>query len=247
MTDSHVHLGWYVDRYHALDVVTVALRDAGIDTIAVSSTSTCAEEYEFVISEMLWLQEEWGENVFPLFWITPGMLNSGCVDILWDADIKWKGLKMHWHANPEFYHDPSLMKQLMKDNRFAELPILLHTGEFPVCHAAVFEQNLTNYPERTFILAHGRPIGETEKLIEAYQNAYVDTAFMAVNDIVRLVNQGLSDKILWGSDCPINEHVYPQFVTSEYLKQSLKALSEQVSEGDFIKITDTNFKKVYNS
>lgn len=247
MTDSHVHVGWYVDCYHAPDVVTVALRDAGIDTIAVSSTSTCADEYEFVISEMLWLQEEWGENVFPLFWITPGMLNSGCVDVLWDANIRWKGLKLHWHANPEFYHDSSLLKQVMEDNRFAGLPILLHTGEFPECHASVFESILTKYPERTFILAHGRPIGETEKLIGSHQNAYVDTAFMPVEDIVGLVRQGLSDKILWGSDCPINEHVYPQFATSEYLKRSLKALGEMVSESDFKKIADINFKRVYNS
>lgn len=247
MTDSHVHVGWYVDRYHAPDVVTVALRDAGIDTIAVSSTSTCADEYEFVISEMLWLQEEWGENIFPLFWITPSMLNSGSVDMLWDASVKWKGLKLHWHANPEFYHDSSLLKQVMEDNRFAGLPILLHTGEFPECHASVFESTLTKYPERTFILAHGRPIGETEKLIGLYQNAYVDTAFMPVNDIAGLVKQGLSDKILWGSDCPINEHVYSQFATSEYLKRSLKELGERVSESDFKKITDTNFKRVYNS
>lgn len=129
------------------------------------------------------------------------------------------------------------------------ISIIMHAlgSAIPPCRSYVRRLSPHGTTSGPCILAHGRPIGETEKLIEAYQNAYVDTAFMAVNDIVRLVNQGLSDKILWGSDCPINEHVYPQFVTSEYLKQSLKALSEQVSEGDFIKITDTNFKKVYNS
>ena len=36
MIDSHVHVGWFVDRYHAPDEITIALREVGIDTIAVS-------------------------------------------------------------------------------------------------------------------------------------------------------------------------------------------------------------------
>lgn len=245
MTDSHVHVGWYVDRYHAPDVVTVALRDAGIDTIAVSSTSTCADEYEFVISEMMWLQEEWGTNIFPLFWITPKMLESGAIDQMLNSGIHWRGVKMHWQANPDFYYSASLLDDVMNNSRLDSLPMLLHTGGFPECHASVFDDLLGNYPSRTFILAHGRPLDETVELLGKHSNAYVDTAFMEIPDIVSLVHKGFAEKILWGSDCPINEHFYPALSSEEYLKSRLLELRRCVPDVAFREITETNYNSIF--
>ena len=52
MIDNHVHVGWYTDGYHSPKEVWQAELDAGIDEIAVSSTSTCAELYKLVVREM---------------------------------------------------------------------------------------------------------------------------------------------------------------------------------------------------
>lgn len=45
MIDNHVHIGWYADGYHYPKSVWMAEIEAGINEIAVSSTSTCAELY----------------------------------------------------------------------------------------------------------------------------------------------------------------------------------------------------------
>lgn len=246
MIDSHVHVGWFVDRYHAPDEITIALREVGIDTIAVSSTSTCAEEYDYVINEMLWFQEEWGEHVFPFLWITPQMIRTEGINKLLSAGIKWRGLKMHWQANPEFCYNSRLLHQVMAHVDLLNLPILLHTGEFPECHASVFESLLEQFHSRTFILAHGRPLNETEKLLEKFRNIYVDTAFMPIENVLYLIKKGLSTKILWGSDCPINEHFYPKVSTPEYLKSQLSNFRKEISKHIFLQITDHNFRKIYS-
>lgn len=244
MTDSHIHVGWFIDRYHAPDVVTMVLREAGVSMIAVSSTSTCAYEYECVISEMLWLQEEWGDFVFPLLWVVPDMLQSDSLTMLLSSGVKWRGIKMHWQSTPDFYYKMSLAQTVINDTRFSG-PIILHTGEFPECHASVFNELIKNNPLRNFILAHGRPLDETLNLLTTYPNAYVDTAFMKCQDIVNLVNRGLTNRILWGSDCPINEHFHPSEDSGEYLKSRIFELKKEVSDKVFNQITEENFKTVF--
>ena len=47
-----MHVGWYTNGYHTPLEVWKAEKDAGIDDIVVSSTSTCAELYKLVVQEI---------------------------------------------------------------------------------------------------------------------------------------------------------------------------------------------------
>lgn len=246
MTDSHVHVGWFVDRYHSPDKVSKSLRNIGVDTIAVSSTSTCAEEYELILDEFSWLYEEWKENLFQVLWVTPKMLMDNGLKKLLDSDINWKLIKMHWSAHPEFYNNSTFIDNLLSNERLKALPILLHTGEFPECHASVFTHLIATHTERNFILAHGRPLQETSQLLRQYPNVFVDTAFMPISHIQKLIKLGFTDKIIWGSDIPINLHFIPSESSETYITKNIKELRDLVPENLFIKITSTNFLRLFN-
>lgn len=246
MTDSHVHVGWFVDRYHSPDDVTEVLRQVGVDSVLISSTSTCAEDYDLVIHEMKWLQDEWGNRLMPTLWITPKMIREGKVQEIINADINWKAIKMHWQAHSEFFYSQELVDTVFSYSEIRDLPILLHTGGFPECEAKVFQKMIENHPERKFILAHGRPITDTKLLLQKYQNVWVDTAFMPMSDITMLVNAGYTDRILWGSDAPINEHFYPDINTADYLTNRLDELKQSVTPQTFTQITESNFHNIFN-
>ena len=76
MIDNHVHVGWYTDGYHFPKEVWQAELDAGIDEIAVSSTSTCAELYKLVVREMSELIRLGGSSIHPILWLTPKMMKT---------------------------------------------------------------------------------------------------------------------------------------------------------------------------
>ena len=59
------------------------------------------------------------------------------------------------------------------------------------------------YPKTRFLLAHYRPLPEAISLISGYSNVYGDTAFVSETDIQKIVEEGLSQKIILGSDFPI--------------------------------------------
>ena len=48
--DNHVHVGWFTDGYHSPKEIWVSEMAAGVDGMAVASTSTCAELYKDVFS-----------------------------------------------------------------------------------------------------------------------------------------------------------------------------------------------------
>ena len=246
MTDSHVHVGWFVDRYYSPDDVTQQLRQAGIESVLISSTSTCAEEYKLVIHEFEWLQEEWGDNIIPALWLTPRMLKEDKLRFMLDSGISWKALKMHWQAYPEFFYSQELVDTVFNYSEISDLPILLHTGGFHECEAKVFRKMIENHHERKFILAHGRPLSDTRLLLQQFQNVWVDTAFMPISDISVLIEAGYSSRILWGSDAPINEHFYPDISTVDYLTNRLDKLKQLASLQTFKQITKSNFHKFFN-
>lgn len=246
MIDAHVHVGWFIDHYHSPEKITSYMRSARIDTILVSSTSTCAEEYDLVIEELLWLKQEWGDNLIPSLWITPTMIENNKLNKMLTCDIDWKVVKLHWKAHPQFYHSPKLINIIMNNERLKDMPVLLHTGLFPECKASIFTKLIEKHPQRVFILAHGRPIDETIQILSNYNNVFVDTAFMPICDIITLVKKDLTDLILWGSDCPINLYFNKNISVQEYISCRLNDLRKSVDLTTYEKITEKNFQRIFS-
>lgn len=223
--DNHVHVGWFTDGYHTPKEVWDSAMAAGIDGMAVSSTSTCAELYKVVIRELRELKRLGGERVRPILWLTPRMLKVRyALPYMLHSRIKWEGIKMHWEAHPEWAHNAKLLQKALNVAKELRVPILLHTGDDDVCHATRFKDIIQENENLTFVLAHGRPIEEAINVLECCKNSFVDTAFMPISDIKRLVDSKLTSRMLFGTDAPINRLFYKDISTTNYMKDMIHDL-----------------------
>ncbi len=228
MTDNHVHVGWYTDGYHTPLEVWQAVQEAGIDEIAVSSTSTCAELYKLVVREMRELIRLGGNRIHPLLWITPQMIKTWGIRYMLHSKIRWEGVKMHWKAHREWFYNSPLLARALDVARRLRVPVLLHTGNYKECHASVFLDICRHHEDLTFVLAHGCPIDETMEVMRLCTNVYVDTAFMPVANAVVLVQNGFAGRMLLGTDAPINLLFYKEMTTAEYIRDCLASLQREL-------------------
>lgn len=233
MIDNHVHIGWYTNGYHTPKKVWQSEKEAGIDNIVVSSTSTCAEMYKLVVREMLELYKLDGSNIHPILWLTPRMMKTWGLNYMLHSKIQWQGIKMHWGAHREWYYNKKFQRKALEIARRLEVPVLLHTGNDKECKASVFMDICKQYNDLTFVLAHGRPIEDTLNVLNKCSNVFVDTAFMPIDNVKLLCDKGFTNRIQFGTDAPINLLYYKNMSTSEYINSCISNLKQNLSYMQF--------------
>ncbi len=209
--DSHVHMGQYFDDYYTPPRVLHTLSLAGITHFAYSSTSAVVtDDAGFLREEREAMRELSCGRAYPFLWVTHSMLSkSRDLSLYLDDDIR--GFKVHGASEPWPPNGKGLARifELAKER---EIPVLLHTGERESCLAGMYEGVCKRFESVPVILAHGRPISETVRVLENCPNAFVDTAFMPHRDLCELLGRNFFDRILFGTDAPI---------PGRYLKSSL--------------------------
>ena len=245
--DAHTHIGQYYDLYTTSEDIITFLYSVGVDKFAVSSTTTCEENYAKVITELKELMSIAADRAYPILWITPKMIRSWAVFSMFDQGIEWKCLKIHPQLHPtEWLEGSPLMSLVASIASIKRLPILIHTGEMDGCYPRQYEWIIKSQPDVTFILAHGRPLDQTMDLMERYENVWCDTAFMPTENIVKLCRKGLTGHVLWGSDYPIPQHYNPDIDIKDYYNALISDLHQAIDENVFIHITETNFQSLFS-
>lgn len=241
--DNHVHVGWYTDGYHSPIDVWQSEVNADVTEIVVSSTSTCAELYKLVILEMKELIKIGGPCVHPILWITPRMMKSWGIRYMLHSKIRWQGIKLHWQAHREWYYNKKLLREVIELARKLKIPVLLHTGEFNECRAGVFFDLCKQNSDLNFVLAHGRPFDETLNILFKCPNTFVDTAFMPTSEIKELVNLQFEDRVLFGTDVPINRSYYKDITTSNFIERNIETLKDELPIDKFATIMSNRLYK----
>ena len=240
--DSHLHVGQYYHIYTSPADLLRMMDRVGVDCFAVSSTSICEGDYGKVLNEMRELARIAEGRIFPVLWIVPDMLNDEGLERLLDCGIQWRCLKIHPQLHPfSWQAGGENLKSVVSLAKEMRLPILIHTGEIDGCFPHLFQEAIANNPSVTFILAHARPLDETIELMKAYKNVWTDTAFVPASNVVRLCKEGLSDRIIWGTDYPIPRYYFPEKDMKEYYKELVDDLKSAVSAEDYERITYKNF------
>ncbi len=246
LIDSHVHVGRYDEEYFTPALITELMRREGVDYYAVSSTTQCAEDYTGVLKELDELMRLDSDRVLPVMWITPAGLEG---NIAWylESGIKWRMLKIHPFLNKEEWQvQPALFDEVTDIAREMELPVLIHTGNDDCCRCPVFEKMIADNHDINFILAHGRPIDQAIKMARNYKNAYVDSAFMPVDEMKLIVESGLSHKLLWGTDMCIPKYFDPDIDLASYYNNKVNSFRECCPEEAFKRVTFENAAKLFN-
>lgn len=113
----------------------------------------------------------------------------------------FSAMKIHLEAID--YNDQELNDICIMASDF-KLPLLIHTSTHANCRSSMFEKIIEKFTNQEFILCHGRPNEEAISILEMYNNVWIDTAFLSVGSLKTFVSHGFEDKILFGSDYPIN-------------------------------------------
>lgn len=244
--DAHIHVGQFREIYETPAELVAYLTGVGVGKFAVSSTTICEDDYDKVIREIKELVALAPERVFPVLWLTPLSLHNGGKDKLLDSGIVWKCVKIHPWLSPGGWREDNDDREIaISVARDLRIPLLIHTGETKGSYPLCFERSIAKHQDVTFILAHGRPINEAIELMQKYENAWVDTAFMPIENIAKLCDEKLSDRVLWGSDYPITKYYYPKTDLKAYYLDLIQKLKDSVSQDDFELITHKNFEKLF--
>lgn len=246
LVDTHIHVGQFNDLYFAPSTIHELIEQLDVDYYAVSSTTQCEENYPKVLSEMEELIRLDGKKVLPIMWITPESLQG---NIAWylESDIKWCMLKIHPFLNQtEWNPEGDLFAEVLDIAKELHLPILIHTGNEKCCKADNYEQAVKNNPDITFILAHGRPIESALRIAATCNNAYIDSAFMSVEHMKMLIESGLSEKLLWGTDICIPKHFNHRLDLANYYMEKLNAFRKICNMKQFEDVTFKNAYKILN-
>ena len=244
--DSHIHFGQFYDLYTSPTELKRFLDSVGVERFAASSTTICEGDYDKVIAETRELADICGSRFLHMLWITQPMLKDGGLFRLMDSCIHWRCLKIHPQLHPTTWIDDSHeMKWVVSMASVLQMPLLIHTGEKEGCYPKLYEKVVSDFPNVTFILAHGRPINDTIELMKKYPNVWCDTAFMPTENIVKLCDEKLSNHVLLGTDYPIPKYYYLDMDMKIYYIDLVQKLKDSISQGDFELITHKNFKKLF--
>ncbi len=244
--DAHIHVGQFREIYETPAELVSYLTGVGVEKFAVSSTTICEEDYDKVIGEIKDLVALAASRVLPVLWLTPLSLHNGGKDKLLNSGIEWKCVKIHpWLSPGGWREDKDDREIAISVARDLRVPLLIHTGETEGSYPLCFEHSIAKHQDVKFILAHGRPINEAIELMQKYENAWVDTAFMPIENVVKLCEQGLSDRVLWGSDYPIPKYYYPEADMKAYYLDFIQKLKDSVNKDDYELITHKNFERLF--
>lgn len=236
--DFHVHVGNFNDGlYFSPEEISRDMNALNVERYFFSSTSTGNIPFRYVrreIEELVSLSEG---SAVPLLWVSPGMLrhSSSLKDYFFR---EFAGIKIHGLQGWKPYGKE--LRRVFGIARDKNLPVMLHTGEHEICRAGAYMKICREFHDVKIILAHGRPIDECIAVMKECPNAWTDTAFMSVKNIVMLRDAGLLSRVLWGSDFPVMRYFY-DIPATEYYMQQVDEVRKALGEKDFILITQKNF------
>lgn len=239
MYDIHIHVGNFNDGlYFSPEEISRDMNALNVERYYFSSTSTGSIPFRYVkneIEELISLSEG---RAIPFLWVSPGMLKHS-------ANLKpyffreFAGIKIHGLQGWQPYGKE--IRRVFGIARDKNLPVMLHTGVDEICRAGAYMKICSEFHDVKIILAHGRPVNECIDMMKECPNVLCDTAFMPVNDILKLKNENLIHRVLWGSDFPIMRYFF-RIPAEDYYRNNINEARSALGEEDFLRITRDNFK-----
>lgn len=241
LCDAHIHVGQFEDIYTSPQEVVAFMLQAEVEKYAVMSTTIWTEDYEKVLHEMRTLTDLAPDNVLPILWLSPQMLYDGKLDLMLENEINWRALKVHGNH-------PWSLNGVNECANIAEelhLPLILHTGDFPHCEPMVYKEIIQSHSQVTFVLAHCRPVVQAITVMQECPNCYGDTAYTPSIDVHKLMDAGLEDRVLFGTDYPMQKVHNPNGNMMTDYKAKVHDDRKVMSEVQWKKVSHINFNKLF--
>lgn len=242
--DCHVHIGKFKNKTNTAADVIMTLRNIGVSRWAcmpvITLNQTTFANDLTIYQKVKELAPQESEIILV---VTPEMLKRSTNLTMYDV-INYKMIKVHGYIHHWNPIGKSLFRLLSIANERC-LPIMFHTGGRPQCDAGKYSRLASRFRNVPIILAHGRPIDQSIRVMKKCENVYVDTAFMPIEDLRLLVSAGLSERVIFGTDFPINRHFYKNISDEIWYKSIINGIIQEFGEDFFVKWSNLNFIKFF--
>lgn len=242
--DAHVHIGQFRDLYSSPEEVFAFLNAFGVSRMAVSSIGTCAGDPEIPIREVGRIVELGKERITPVLWINPEWVESDALTCLLNCGIAWKCIKVHGYFS-RWEDCPELLQSVVDLARKMNVPFLFHTGGRPESDAGSYLPIVKKNPGVTFILAHGRPVDQAIQVMEDCPNVMADTAFTPEEDVAKMIHRGFADRILWGTDYPLQNVFYEGEDIVTHFNARVEAFRRMMTHEEWELVSYKNYERVF--
>ena len=238
--DCHIHFGQFRDGYFSVSQLVSQIQSLGIARACVMPTGFYSKKEFF---ECLSALQSLPQERFDSFlWLSPRILRWMPVENIFKLH-NFKAIKIHGVAHPDWFAFPEKINEVCAFAGEKHVPLMFHTGkETP---ASLFAHYCQQNPHTTFILAHGNPIEETISILSKYSNVYVDTAFLPFQNIKIICENGLENKILFGTDYPITTYFYKETPPLLWYRKNIAKFVDIFGEEQFLLWSNRNYRKCF--
>lgn len=263
--DMHVHIGEALGWDMSEEKVLKSMEKYNIDFSIVSNVEALRYGHNFVEVEKELQRNQYDAlkksvafaRIYPnkigvMPWIRPEseeLTNEFAEYVKSNLDVIY-GIKMHpYHSKTAF--DSELLYPYIDLAEELNLPVLIHTGGCEEASPERIYNMALKYPKVNFIMGHmelGTNNENAIKYIAKLPNLYGDTAWVPVESTIKAINTFGSEKILFGSDNPIDGvdtyHHNTKGEPSMYQKY-FNELKDMISKEDYENIMYKNSLKLF--
>lgn len=217
--DFHCHVGqcdklvnFQVTKEIPLDYVVSAQEEAGVGaSVLLPMPTAYREDLEVRNGFMMTIKNE---RFFPFIWLNPYFLrtydNRGIDEAFIIRKIrenKIYGIKVHPVCDG-YYPEAWLMAPIFEIASACSVPVLWHTGWGSFGEARYVEYSAKFYPGVKVVIGH-MVDNSAPDIAYRYDNVYLETSYCSgPRRLAGAVNLLGSEKILFGSDFPVNDMVF---------------------------------------
>lgn len=217
--DTHTHIGTSLGFDMKESDILYMMQKYGIDKVILSCADCVTHDHDRKAIPSQYLQSHIDTNsraikfarehkgrVYAAVWVNPHEEVELLAKLVAENLDVIRAIKFHpYHANCPF--DSALIDRYIKLAQKYSLPVVTHTGNSDCDDVKLVYNVARRYPDVNFVMVHmglGTDNKEAINLISKLPNLYGDTTWVSVNSTLRFLKVCGDDKIVFGSDAPID-------------------------------------------
>lgn len=258
--DAHVHIGDVVKFNMSKEMVLKSMEKYNIDFSLFSNIEGVEYDCEQVeidkefqksqkeINEVaISFARENPDKLGVLLWTKPTTegVNKDFEDLIINNRDVVYGIKVHPFHSKIAFDNPKVEEYIKLAEKY-DLPVLTHTAKDDESHVDRVYNMALKYPNVTFVMGHMGLESDNKRAMELMNklpNLYGDTAWVRPENIIGLVQKYGADKIIFGSDNPIDG--LETYAHKEFYDIYFNKLKDAIGEEEYNKIMYKNPMKVY--